>query len=152
MAALSFEEFTAKKGEKVGSSGWFDVGQDRINDFADCTEDHQFIHVNPEMAKMTPLGGTIAHGLLTLSMMPKMTYDALPNMKGVKMGMNYGYDKIRFLSPVPSGSKVRGHFTLKDIVEKRPGQYLMTYGCEVEIEGSDKPALVCDWLSMQFAG
>lgn len=137
-------------GTEVGVSAWIDVGQDRINQFADVTEDHQFIHVNPEAAKMTPFGGTIAHGFLTLSLLSQFAEQAAITLEGVAMGVNYGFEKIRFLSPVPVGSKVRGRFVLKDATEKNPGQFLLTYTVSAEIDGIEKPALVADWLVMQM--
>ncbi|NNC36199.1 MAG: MaoC family dehydratase [Acidimicrobiales bacterium] len=136
-------------GTEVGLSDWVALEQERINTFADVTEDHQFIHINEEAAKMTPFGGTIAHGFLTLSMLSKFSEQAGIVLEGVKMGVNYGFDKVRFINPVPSGSKVRGRFVLKDAVEKNPGQFLLTYGVTVEIDGVDKPALVADWMGMQ---
>ncbi len=139
-------------GTQIGTSEWVSVDQDRINVFADVTEDHQFIHINEEMAKKTPFGGTIAHGFLTLSLLSKFSEGTGITVEGVKMGVNYGFEKVRFLAPVPSGSKVRGQFTLKSVAEKNPGQHLLTYEVSVEIEGGDKPALVADWLVMQFTG
>ena len=128
------------------------MDQNRINVFADVTEDHQFIHVNEEAAKLTPFGGTIAHGFLTLSMLSKFSEGSGLVIEGIKMGVNYGFEKVRFLAPVPSGSKIRGRFNLKDAVEKKPGQFLLTYEVTVDIEGQDKPALIADWLAMQFTG
>lgn len=138
-------------GTEVGLSEWLDVPQERINTFADVTEDHQFIHINEEAAKKTPFGGTIAHGFLTLSLLSKFSETAGVVLEGVVMGVNYGFEKVRFLSPVPSGSKVRGRFVLKEAVEKNPGQFLLTYSVTVEIEGGDKPALIADWIGMQVA-
>ena len=138
-------------GTEIGVSDWIEIPQERINTFADVTEDHQFIHINPEAAKMTPFGGTIAHGFLTLSLLSKFSEQAGIVLEGVKMGVNYGFEKVRFLSPVPSGAKVRGRFVLKEAVEKNPGQYLLPYGVTVEIEGGDKPALIADWIGMQVA-
>lgn len=137
-------------GQEVGVSDWITIDQDRINVFADVTEDHQFIHVDTEKAKFTPFGTTIAHGFLTLSLLSKFSEQASVALEGVKMGMNYGFEKVRFLSPVPVGSKVRGRFTIKDAVEKRPGQFLITYEVTVDIDGGEKPALIADWLGMQF--
>jgi acyl dehydratase len=132
-------------------SDWVEVSQDMIDKFADATGDHQFIHVNPEMAKMTPFGGTIAHGFLTLSLMPLLASKAdQPRIEGVKMGVNYGGNKVRFLTPVPSGSKVRGRFKLIELIEKRPGQWQQTNEFTVEIEGKDKPALIAEWISQIF--
>lgn len=139
-------------GKETGVSDWIEIGQDRINTFADVTEDQQFIHVNEAAAKMTPFGGTIAHGFLTLSLLSKMAEQGAIVMDGAKMGVNYGFDKVRFLNPVPSGSKVRGKFSLKSAEEKRPGQFLITYDVSVEIDGIEKPALICEWMGMQFTG
>ena len=152
MKAVAVSDIKGLIGTELGASEWITVEQDRINVFADVTEDHQFIHVNEEMAKMTPFGGTIAHGFLTLSLLSKFAEGSTLVVEGVKMGVNYGLDKVRFLAPVPSGSKVRGRFTLKDAVEKKPGQHLLTYEVTVDIEGQDKPALIADWLAMQFTG
>jgi acyl dehydratase len=140
-------------GKTMGQSEWFQIDQDRINAFADATLDHQFIHVNPEMAKQTPFGGTIAHGFLTLSLLPYLQsqMDELVVPAGLKMGMNYGFDKIRFLAPVKTGAKVRATATLKEVTEKKPGQFLFTAEYSVEIEGETKPALIADWLLMYFA-
>lgn len=148
--AASLQEYV---GQSMGASEWFQIDQDRINAFADATLDHQFIHVDEEKAKATPFGGTIAHGFLTLSLLPyfqsKMEELVIP--AGLKMGMNYGFDKIRFLAPVKTGSRVRAVATLKEVVEKKPGQFLFTAEYAVEIEGEDKPALISDWLLMYFA-
>ena len=152
MQTISLDAAKDLIGKKCGVSDWIDVGQDRINQFADVTEDHQFIHINPDMAKMTPFGGTVAHGFLTLSLLAKMAEEGSILLEGTKMGVNYGFDKVRFLAPVPSGAKVRGHFTVAAIEEKRPGQILITYDVSVEIEGGDKPALIAQWLGMHFTG
>jgi len=152
MKTVATSDLQSLVGTKIGTSDWITIDQDRINVFADVTEDHQFIHINEDMAKMTPFGGTIAHGFLTLSLLSKFSEGAGIVIEGVKMGVNYGFEKVRFLAPVPSGSKVRGHFTLKNAVEKKPGQHLLTYEVTVEIEGGEKPALIADWLGMQFTG
>lgn len=152
MKTVAVSDLQSLVGTEVGTSEWIMVDQDRINVFADVTEDHQFIHINEDMAKMTPFGGTIAHGFLTLSLLAKFSESAGIVIEGVKMGVNYGFEKVRFLAPVPSGSKVRGHFTLKNADEKKPGQHLLTYEVTVEIEGGEKPALIADWLGMQFTG
>ena len=131
-------------------SKWIEITQKRIDAFADATEDWQFIHVDPEAAKQTPFGGTIAHGFLTLSLMSAMTYDANPMLEGVTMGVNYGFDKLRFLAPVPAGSKVRGRFKLMSAEDKGGGRWLVKHEVTVEIEGADKPALIAEWLGMQF--
>jgi acyl dehydratase len=142
----------AKHVGDVFLSHWFDVDQTRIDAFAKVTEDHQFIHVHPELAAATPFGGTIAHGFLTLSLLSIMAYGALPKLKGMAMGVNYGFDRVRFLSPVRAGSRVRGRFTLQSVTEKSPGQWQLTYDVAVEIEGAAKPALAATWLTMQVVG
>jgi len=150
MKTTSPSELEALVGTEIGSSEWLEIDQDRINTFADVTEDQQFIHVNQELAKKTPFGGTIAHGFLTLSLLSRFSEDSGLVIEGVKIGINYGFEKIRFLAPVPSGSKVRGRFFLKSVVEKKEGNFLITYQVSVDIEGSDKPALVADWLTLQL--
>ena len=126
------------------------IDQARINAFADTTEDHQFIHVNPEMAKATPFGGTIAHGFLTLSMLAAMSDNAVEK-PAVKMSVNYGFDKIRFLNFVKSDKRIRGHFKLLEMAEKRPGQWQQKLEITVEIEGEEKPALIAEWIVQHFA-
>jgi acyl dehydratase len=150
MTELTFKEYVAKTGKEVGVSRWFDITQERINEFADVTEDWQFIHVDPEKAAKTPFGGTVAHGFLTLSMLAAMTYDALPAVKGRVMGVNYGFDKIRFISPVRSGSRVRARFKLLDVTLRNPKEYLSRSEVAVEIEGIDKPALIAEWLGVSY--
>ena len=152
MKTVKAADLQATVGTDLGVSDWITIEQDRVNQFADVTEDHQFIHVNPEAAKMTPFGGPIAHGFLTLSLLSKFSEQGGMMIEGVKMGVNYGFEKVRFLAPVKVGQKVRGHFKLKASEEKRPGQFLFTYEVTVEIEGEEKPALVADWLGMQFVG
>ncbi|HQV04296.1 MULTISPECIES: MaoC family dehydratase [unclassified Novosphingobium] len=145
------QELQAKTGEVIGVSDWFDVTQERINMFADATGDHQFIHIDEEKAKLTPFGGTIAHGFLTLSLLPvlgAMTEGA--RISGVKMGVNYGGNKTRFISPVRAGKRVRAHTKLVELVEKRPGQWQQTNEITIEIEGEDKPALITEWITMLF--
>lgn len=141
-------------GTEVGLSRWFEIDQARIDAFAKITEDEQFIHVDPDMAKHTPFGGTIAHGFLTLSLASAMSYDAVATLDGVVMGVNYGFDRLRFLSPVKAGKRVRGRFVLKDAQNKGSDgsttRWLLTHELTVEIEGEDKPALIADWLSMQM--
>ena len=138
-------------GQQVGTSEWFEVSQERINTFAEATGDFQFIHIDAEKAKLTPFGGTIAHGFLTLSLMPMLSAKAnLPHPDNVKMGVNYGCDKLRFLSPVKSGKRVRGVFKLSSFDEKRPGQFQQSQEVTVEIEGEDKPALIAEWISQVF--
>ena len=151
MPTISPNDLAQKVGETIGTSEWILVDQEMINKFADATGDHQFIHINEEMAKMTPFGGTIAHGFLTLSLFPVMTAKSeMPKIEGAKMGVNYGGNKTRFLAPVRSGKKVRGHFKLLEMAEKRPGQWQQTLEFTVEIEGEDKPALIAEWISQIF--
>jgi acyl dehydratase len=144
-------EYEALLGKEMGVSSWYDITQDRIDQFADCTEDWQFIHVDPEKAKQTPFGTTIAHGFLTLSMLSAMVYE-MPSIEGVVMGVNYGMNKVRFVSPVPVGSRVRGRFVLTDFTEIRPGEVQTTTTVTVEIEGQEKPALVAEWLGRRYFG
>lgn len=151
MATITVDEMKTRIGSETVSD-WVEVTQAMIDKFADATGDHQFIHVNPDMAAMTPFGGTIAHGFLTLSLMPLLSSkiaDA-PRLEGVKMGVNYGGNKVRFLTPVRSGSKVRGRFKLIEFDEKRPGQWQQTNEFTVEIEGQDKPAMIAEWISQIF--
>src|SRR5690606_16542111 len=150
MKLVAKEKLQDMTGQTMGTSDWFHIEQDRINAFADATLDHQFIHVNPEQAKQTPFGGTIAHGFLTLSLLPYLqsSMSDLVVPAGLKMGMNYGFDKIRFLAPVKVDSKVRAVAKLKDVVEKDPGQFLLTAEYSVEIQDHSKPALIAEWLVM----
>ena len=143
-------QLVAAIGQEIGVSDWMEIDQARIDAFADCTEDHQFIHIDPVAAASTPFGGTIAHGFLTLSLMSQMSYQAAPVLEGVAMGVNYGFDKLRFLQPVRAGSRVRGRFKLIGAEEKGAGRWLIKHEVTVEIEGGDKPALIADWLGMQI--
>ncbi|MFN6982524.1 MAG: MaoC family dehydratase [Brevundimonas sp.] len=142
-------ELQSLVGQQVGVSKWFEVSQARIDAFADCTEDRQFIHVDPDAAQATPFGGTIAHGFLTLSLASAMSYDAVAPLEGVSMGINYGFDRLRFLAPVRAGSRVRGRFRLLSAEDRGAGRWLLRHEITVEIEGGDKPALIADWLGMQ---
>ena len=137
-------------GTELGVSRWFLVDQARIDAFAETTEDWQFIHVNPELAAQTPFGGTIAHGFLTLSLASAMSYDCVKPLDGVALGVNYGFDKLRFIALVPAGSKIRGRFKLLSAEDKGGGRWLIKHELTVEIEGGDKPALIAEWLSMQM--
>lgn len=136
-------------GTEVGVSRWIEIDQARIDAFAKITEDEQFIHTDPEAAKATPFGGTIAHGFLTLSLASAMSYDAVAPLEGVVMGVNYGFDKLRFLAPVPAGSRVRGRFKLLGAEDKGGGRWLLKHELTVEIDGAEKPALIAEWLGMQ---
>jgi acyl dehydratase len=150
MPLASLDEIRSRVGTEIGQSSWLTVDQPRIDAFAEATEDRQFIHTDPAAAAQTPFGGTIAHGFLSLSLLSRMAADAMLIPEGVKMAVNYGLDRVRFLAPVRSGSRVRGRFTLDSIEEKAPGQLLMRHVVTVEIEGEDKPALSAIWLGLIF--
>jgi acyl dehydratase len=147
-AALKVAELEQRVGEEIAVSSWFPITQERIARFADATEDHQWIHVDPEKAARGPFGGTIAHGFLTLSLLPKLADDAL-SFSDRKMGVNYGLNKLRFTSPVPSGSRVRARFKVQSF-EKIAGGAQIIWQVTVEREGADKPALVAEWISRQY--
>jgi len=145
------QEMQAKIGETVGTSEWLLIDQEMIDKFADATGDHQFIHVNPAMAAMTPFGGTIAHGFLTLSLIPVLTEKSdIERPAGLKMALNYGGNRVWFLQPVRSGKRVRAHFKLIGLEEKRPGQWQQTVEITLEIEGETKPGYVAEWISMLY--
>ena len=146
------EEMVNAVGTKFDPSEWIVVDQDRINTFADCTEDHQFIHVDEEAAKNTPFGGTIAHGFLTLSLLSKMIEGNGVVPENIVMGLNYGFDKVRFLAPVRAGKRVRCHAEIASVDRKDDNRFLVNQKISVEIEGEDTPALVAEWLSMVVAG
>ena len=148
---LTPDELEAMVGKEVGVSRWIEVDQKRIDQFADVTEDWQFIHVNPEAAAKTPFGSTIAHGFLTMSLMVPMSYEVLPGIKGRTMGVNYGLDKLRFLNFVKAGSRVRNHMKVLSIEDKGQGRWLLTSENTVEIEGQAKPALVAVALTLLTA-
>ncbi|MGB3866533.1 MAG: MaoC family dehydratase [Xanthobacteraceae bacterium] len=138
-------------GKEIGLSAWHTVDQSRIDAFADVTEDHQFIHIDPERAaRETPFGATVAHGFLTLSLLSVFSYEALPKIEGAAMGVNYGFDKLRFVSPVRAGSRVRGRFTLTEAKMRSPNELLSRTSVTVEIDGEAKPALVADWLGLLY--
>ncbi|MBI0474038.1 MaoC family dehydratase [Sphingomonas sp. MA1305] len=151
VAEVTLAEMQARVGSETVSD-WVEVTQAMIDLFADATGDHQFIHVDPVAAAATPFGGTIAHGFLTLSLMPLLASKVpdAPRLAGVRMGVNYGGNKVRFLTPVRAGSRVRGRFHLLSFEEKRPGQFQQTTQFTVEIEGQDKPALIAEWISQAF--
>jgi acyl dehydratase len=150
MPIVSLDEIRARLGQEIGVSSWLTVDQARIDAFADATEDRQFIHIDPAAAAQTPFGGTIAHGFLSLSLLSRMGAEAMLIPDGVKMAVNYGLDRVRFLAPVRSGKRVRGRFVLDSVEEKAPGQVLMRHTVTVEIEGEDKPALTAAWLGLIF--
>jgi acyl dehydratase len=146
---VSVEGMRARVGREIGASPWLEVTQDMIDGFAAVTDDQQFIHVDPVRAKMeTPFGGTIAHGFLTLSLLSLFARDALPTIEDRKMGINYGFDRVRFMTPVKSGARVRGRFTLDDVVERAEKLIMFRYKVSVEIDGAAKPALTADWLTL----
>jgi acyl dehydratase len=149
-AETAFELFSAALGQSEGTGEWFEVTQDQVNQFADVTRDHQFIHVDPEAAKATPFGGTIAHGFLTLSMLVHLGA-SIPQdparFAGILMGVNYGFDKVRFVSPVPVGSRIRATSELVDVQLKDANNLQVTRRYAVEIEGTERPALVADWIT-----
>ncbi|PWV97197.1 acyl dehydratase [Hoeflea marina] len=135
-------------GSEQGISEWMAMPQSRIDQFAAATDDHQFIHVDPARAAETPFGGTIAHGFLTLSMLSAMNYDCLPKVREQTMGINYGFDKVRFMAPVPAGARIRGRFVLADARFRGAGMVMVTYDVTIEIESQTKPALVAKWLTI----
>ncbi len=146
---ISPKDLEALLGKEVGVSRWFLMDQDRIGLFADVTEDQQFIHVDPEKAKATPFGGTIAHGFLTLSLLSAMAEEAVPLIKGLTHSINYGFDRVRFISPVAAGKRVRGRFELIAITVGAT-EVSQTLKVTIEIEGNEKPALVAEWITRHY--
>ncbi|MBB5073929.1 acyl dehydratase [Bartonella callosciuri] len=149
---IAVQDVTNFIGKEIGLSQWRLVTQDMINQFAGATDDHQWIHVDEERAKKTPFGGTIAHGFLTLSLLSTLAYEALPELEGATMGINYGFDKIRFMSPVKTGARVRARFVLSDAEVRLSGRVVFHYGVTVEIEQFKKPALTAQWLIVAMVG
>ncbi len=150
MPIASLDEIRACIGREIGVSEWIHVDQQRIDAFADTTEDRQFIHVDPTAAAQTPFGGTIAHGFLTLSLLSRMAADVLQVPDNTLMAVNYGLDRVRFIAPVRSESRVRGRFVLDAVEDKGSGQLLLRHTVTVEIEHHDKPALTAQWLGLIF--
>ncbi|MBR0930172.1 MaoC family dehydratase [Bradyrhizobium diazoefficiens] len=149
---ITLEAYQALVGKEIGVSSWHLIDQPRIDTYADVTEDHQFIHVDPERAKKeTAFGTTIAHGFLTMSMLSVMSYEVMPAIAGTTMGVNYGFDKLRFISPVRSGNRIRGRFVLAEAKLRKPNELQSRANVTVEIEGEDKPALVADWLGLIYS-
>jgi len=148
--ALPLAELRARIGEELGVSDWIRVDQVRIDSFAEVTGDHQFIHVDPELARHTPFGTTIAHGFLTLSLLPAMGYSAMPIIEGTRLGLNYGLNRLRFVAPVRSGAQVRGRFRLADLAERPDGGIIATWQVTVEIAGESRPALAAEWLTLSY--
>jgi len=150
MPIANIDEIKSRVGQEVGVSDWILVDQARILAFAETTEDPQFIHVDPVRAAETPFGGTIAHGFLTLSLLSRMAADTMLRPEAVKMMINYGLERVRFIAPVRAGKRVRGRVALVSFEEKKPEQYQFTHRITVEIEGEEKPALIADWIGMIF--
>ena len=146
--ALPLEEYRSRVGMLLGVSDWILIEQGMIDQFADVTRDWQFIHIDPIRAKETLYGGTIAHGLLTLSLVSAMSFTAFPAIAGAQVGINYGFNSIRFLSPVLAGSRVRGSFILKQFVERQPRRWQSTLDVRVDIENVSRPALIAEWLTL----
>ena len=146
---ISLDMLKSKVGENIGQSEWHVIDQRKIDAFADLTEDHNFIHVDPERTRSeTPFPTTIAHGFLTLSLLSVLAYEAVPKVEGAIAGVNYGFDEIRFISPVPSGSSVRGKFSLAELSTRPSGHVQLKWNVEVEIEGQERPALIARWISL----
>jgi len=148
MKVVPAQELKDYLGQEVGVSDWFEVTQERINKFADATNDHQFIHVDPEMAKNTPWGTTIAHGFLTLSLLPYLSAENGIIPENIQMAVNYGTDKVRFLEAVPVDSKIRGRFVLSGVQEKPGNRWLLKSDVTIEIEGKEKPAAIAETLAL----
>lgn len=146
---MTREELFELVGQDLGVSDWFQIDQDRINQFADVTEDHQFIHVDPIRAADSPFNGTIVHGMLTLSMIVHLCDNFVPSVEGVRMVINYGFDRVRFAAPVKVDGRIR---TVAKLIEakKRSGQILVKAKVTIEIENESKPALVAEWLTMHL--
>jgi acyl dehydratase len=141
-------ELPSLAGRELEPSSWFEISQERVDRFADATNDHQFIHVDPARAAQTPFGGTIAHGFLTLSLIPFLTTEKAPAFEGLVMGINYGTDKVRFLHPVRVGSRVRARQKYLEVLEKNPGQWLVKTLVTIEIENLAKPAVIAETLAI----
>ncbi|ABZ00755.1 TPA: MaoC family dehydratase [Pseudomonas putida] len=150
MPYVPVTELSQYVGKELGRSAWLKIDQQRINLFAEATGDFQFIHVDPEKAAKTPFGGTIAHGFLTLSLIPKLIEDILVLPQGLKMVVNYGLDSVRFIQPVKVDSQVRLKVDLAEVVEKKPGQWLLKAIATLEIDGEEKPAYIAESLSLCF--
>ena len=145
---LNTEELPTLIGQELEPSSWLEITQDRVNQFADATNDHQFIHIDREKAAQTPFRGTIAHGFLTLSLITYLTAENGLEVEGTVMGINYGADKVRFLNPVRVGNRIRARQVLLDATEKNPGQWLTRTAVTIEIENQEKPAMVVEFLIM----
>jgi acyl dehydratase len=141
-------ELPGMVGKELEPSPWIEITQERVNQFAEATNDHQFIHVSPLKAKLTPFGGTIAHGFLSLSLLSYLNAQSAMIPQGLTMAVNYGSDKVRYLAPVKVGKKIRSKQTILEAAEKRPGQWLVKTAVTVEIDGESTPALIAEILSL----
>jgi acyl dehydratase len=150
MPVAALDDIRSRIGHEIGVSGWLTMDRQRIDEFAESTEDRQFIHVDPQAAAQTPFGTTIAHGFLSLSMLSRMAAEAMLIPDSTRMAVNYGLDRVRFIAPVKAGKNIRGRFRLDSIEEKAPGQLLLRHTVTVEIEGEEKPALTAEWLGLLF--
>jgi acyl dehydratase len=148
MQATAYANLAARMGDEIGVSSWIEIDQARIDRFAEVSGDDGFIHVDPGRAAATPFGGTIAHGLLLLSLTGAMGKEVLPAITDRAYLLNYGYDRVRLLSPVPVGSCVRGRYRLEEAIDRSPRERLLRFGLTVERQGGERPALVADWLLM----
>ena len=145
---IPISEIFELRDKRYDPSPWIRIDQRLINRFADCTGDHQFIHTDPKRASETVLGGTVAHGFLSLSLLPKLCESSTPVVENMIMGLNYGFEKVRFITPVREGKRIRAQNTIKSVFEKRKNHFLITQNISIEIEGEEKPALTADWLVM----
>jgi acyl dehydratase len=145
-------ELESKVGTQLGVSDWLLIDQERVNQFADVTLDHQFVHVDPERARATPFGGTIAHGFLTLALLVPLCLDFIPELENRTLLVNYGFDKVRFVAPVRVGKRIRARGTLAEVTERKPGNVILKLDVTVEIENDAKPALTAQWLSLHVIG
>ena len=147
---MPVEKMKERIGDELGVTEWFQMDQERINKFADCTEDHQWIHVDEEKAAQGPFGQTIAHGYLTISLLPYFSADYALLPEGTMMAINYGMNKLRLVNPVKSDARIRDRIVLSEVVEKKGGRFLVTTTHTIEIEGEEKPAMIAEVLSMFF--
>ena len=145
-------ELESKVGTQLGVSDWLLIDQERVNQFADVTLDHQFVHVDLERARATPFGGTIAHGFLTLALLVPLCLDFIPELANRTLLVNYGFDKVRFVAPVRVGKRIRARGTLAEVTERKPGNVILKLDVTVEIENDAKPALSAKWLSLHVIG
>ena len=149
---INTAELSGLAGEDLPPSEWLEISQERVSQFADATNDHQFIHIDEERAKATPFGGTIAHGFLSLSLVTWLTSESMPVPKGTVMTINYGSDKVRYLTPVRVGKRIRAQQKVLEVGEKQPGRWLVKTAVTIEIEGEETPALIAEILFMHFTG